>query len=118
MKKSEKQRRVFSDAFKREKVGLLDQGKLSVSDISKIYHVSTVSVYRWRKKFSSISKDERVVVEKISEAKKTMELYNQVRDLEQALGRKQMELDYFKKVVELASEEKGEDFEKKYKPKQ
>ena len=118
MKKSEKQRRVFSAAFKREKVGLLDQGKLKVSDISKIYNVSTVSVYRWRKKFSSISIGEKVVVEKISEAKKTLELYNQVRDLEQALGRKQMELDYFKKVVELASEEKGEDFEKKYKPKQ
>ena len=118
MKKSEKPRRVFSETFKREKVGLLDQGKLKVSDISKIYNVSTVSVYRWRKKFSSISIDEKVVVEKLSEAKKTLELYNQVRDLEQALGRKQMELDYFKKVVELASEEKGEDLEKKYKPRQ
>jgi transposase-like protein len=118
MKKNEKQRRVFSEAFKREKVGLLDQGKLKVLDISKIYNVSTVSVYRWRKKFSSISIGEKVVVEKISEAKKTLELYSQVRDLEQALGRKQMELDYFKKVVELASEEKGEDLEKKFKPKQ
>ncbi len=118
MKKREKQRRVFSEAFKREKVGLLDQGKLIVSDISKIYKVSRVSVYRWRKKYSSIAIGEKVVVEKISEAKKTLELYNQVRDLEQALGRKQMELDYFKKVVELASEEKGEDLEKKYKPKQ
>jgi len=117
MKKSKKQRRIFSEAFKREKVGLLDEGKLKVSDISKIYNVSSVSVYRWRNKFSSISAGERLVVEKISEAKKTIELYNQVRDLEQALGRKQMELDYFKKVVELASEEKGEDFEKKFRPK-
>jgi transposase len=117
MKKSEKRRRSFSEAFKREKVKLLDQGKLKVADICKIYGVSHVSVYHWLKKFSSVEKDERVVVEKISEAKKTMELYNQVKELEQALGRKQMELDYFKKVVELASEEKGEDLEKKYKPK-
>lgn len=118
MKKSEKRRRSFSESFKREKVKLLDQGKLKVADICKIYGVSHVSVYHWLKKFSSVEKDERVVVEKISEAKKTMELYNQVKELEQALGRKQMELDYFKKVVELASEEKGEDLEKKYKPKQ
>lgn len=118
MKKGRKQSRVFSEAFKREKVKLVDEGKMKVADISKIYGVSKVSVYLWLKKFSSVSADERVVVEKISEAKKTMELYNQVRDLEQALGRKQMELDYFKKVVELASEDKGEDFEKKYKPKQ
>ena len=118
MKKGRKQSRVFSEAFKHEKVKLVDEGKMKVADISKIYGVSKVSVYLWLKKFSSVSADERVVVEKISEAKKTMELYNQVRDLEQALGRKQMELDYFKKVVELASEDKGEDFEKKYKPKQ
>jgi transposase-like protein len=118
MRKGRKQSRIFSEAFKREKVKLLDEGKMKVADISKIYGVSKVSVYQWLKKFSSVSADERVVVEKVSEAKKTMELYNQVRDLEQALGRKQMELDYFKKVVELASEEKGEDFEKKYKPKQ
>jgi transposase-like protein len=118
MKKSGKQSRIFSEAFKREKVKLLDQGKMKVADICKIYNVSNVSVYLWRKKFSSVLKDERVVVEKISEAKKTIELYNQVKNLEQALGRKQMELDYFKKVVELASEEKGEDLEKKYKPKQ
>jgi predicted site-specific integrase-resolvase len=91
---------------------------LKIADFCKIYGVSNVSVYLWLKKFSSVQKDERVVVEKISEAKKTMELYNQVKELEQALGRKQMELDYFKKVVELASEEKGEDLEKKYKPKQ
>ena len=117
MKKNRKRNRRFSEAFKREKVKLIDESKIKVSDLCKIYGVSNVSVYLWIKKFSSVKKDERVVVEKISEAKKTMELYDQVKSLEQALGRKQMELDYFKKVVELASEEKGEDLEKKYKPK-
>ena len=118
MKKRGKQSRIFSEEFKREKVKLLDEGKIKVAEISKIYDVSKVSVYHWLKKFSSVPKDERMVVEKISEAKKTIELYNQVKNLEQALGRKQMKLDYYRKVVELASEEKGEDLEKKYKPKQ
>jgi len=118
MKKRIKRWRIYSESFKREKVRLVEEGKLSVADVCNIYKVSNVSVYKWCKKFSSLSKGERVVVEKISEAKKTKELYNQVKELEQALGRKQMELDYFKKVVELASEEKGEDLEKKYNPRQ
>ena len=84
MKKRGKQSRIFSEEFKREKVKLLDEGKIKVAEVSKIYDVSKVSVYHWLKKFSSVPKDERMVVEKISEAKKTIELYNQVKNLEQA----------------------------------
>ena len=107
MKENVKRHRIFSEAFKREKVKLVEQGNLSIAEISKIYDVSKVSVYKWMKKFSSIQSGERIVVEKISESKKTLALFHQVRDREQALGRKQMELDYFKEVVELASKEEG-----------
>ncbi len=118
MKNQRKARRTFSEAFKREKVGLIDQGKLSVKELSKIYEVSDRAVYTWLKKFSKFTAGERVVVEKISEAKKTIELHHQVKELEQALGRKQLELDYYKEVVNIISEEEGEDVAKKYKPKQ
>lgn len=118
MKREKKRIRVFSKAFKREKIKLIDEGKLTVRQISDIYEVSTRAVYNWLWEFSSISRNERIVVEKISEAKKTKELYNQLRELEQALGRKQLELDYYKEVVKIASEESGEDLEKKHKPKQ
>jgi len=112
MEQRNKHRR-FSEAFKREKVKLIEERKLSVRDVSNIYEVSTTAVYKWLRKYSSISKGERVVVEKISESQKTRELYNRVRDLEQALGRKQMEMDYYKEIVKLSSEEKGEDIKKK-----
>ncbi len=118
MKREKKRIRIFSEAFKREKVKLIDEGKLSVRQISDIYEVSSRSVYNWMQKFSSIARNERIVVEKISEANKTKELYNRLRDLEQALGKKQLELDYYKEVVKIASEERGEDLEKKHKPKQ
>ena len=118
MKNQRKARRTFSEAFKREKVGLIDQGKLSVKELSKIYEVSDRAVYTWLKKFSKFTTGERVVVEKISEAQKTIELHQQVKELEQALGRKQLELDYYKEVVNIISEEEGEDVAKKYKPKQ
>ena len=76
-----------------------------------------MAVYNWIKKFSKYSPTERVVVEKISEEKKNIELRKQVKELEQALGRKQLELDYYKEVVEIINEEEGEDVSKKYKPK-
>ncbi len=50
--------RVFSTALKKEKVKLIDEGKITV---------------------------------------------NQVRNIEQVLGRKQMELDYYKEIVKLIS---------------
>lgn len=113
MKKGKKTRRIFSEAFKKEKVALIEEGKISVLQLCKIYEVSHTAVYKWIRKYSKISKGERVVVEKISEEKKTMELYKRVRDLEQALGRKQLELDYYKEVVRIIEEEKGEDIKKK-----
>ncbi len=111
-------RRTFSEAFKREKVKLIDEGKLSVRHLSDIYEVSHTAIYNWIRKFSILAQDESVVVEKISEAKKTEELYKQVRELEQALGRKQLKLDYYKEVIKIVSESTGEDIEKKFKPKQ
>jgi len=104
----------FSAAFKKEKVDLIDKGQLSVREVSEIYEVSTTAIYKWLKKYSRISKDERIVVEKISESKKNIELVKAIQKLEQALGRKQLELDYYKSIVEIISEETGEDVKKKY----
>lgn len=110
--------RRFSTAFKKEKVELIDQGKLSVKELSAIYEVSDTAIYNWIKKFSKIAKDERVVVEKISEEQKNIELLKRIRYLEHSVGKKQLELDYYKAIVELINEEAGEDVKKKYKPKQ
>jgi len=110
--------RIFSTTLKKEKVKLIDEGKLTVKQVSDLYDVSHTSVYNWIKKYSTIMRDERVVVEKTSEASKTQELYKHVRELEQALGRKQMELDYYKEIIKLESESEGIDIEKKHKPKQ
>lgn len=117
MNRQKQTRRIFSTAFKKDKVELLDQGKFSVKDLSKLYEVSETAIYKWLKKYSRYQSGERVVVEKISEEQKSIELMKKVRELEQALGRKQLELDYYKEVVEIISEEKGEDISKKYKPK-
>jgi len=74
MKKQRKVRIAFSTAFKREKVELIDQGQLTVKELSLIYQVSDRAIYNWIKKFSKYSSTERIVVEKISEEKKNIEL--------------------------------------------
>tara|TARA_R110002050_G_C8882873_1_gene508956 strand:+ start:60 stop:416 length:357 start_codon:yes stop_codon:yes gene_type:complete len=118
MKKRKNQNRRFSEAFRKEKVKLIDEGKISVRGISKLYEVSDTAVYNWINKFSTKKRDERIVVEKVSESRKTEELFRKVRDLEQVLGRKQMEIEYFKEVIQITNETLGEDIEKKHKPKQ
>ncbi len=118
MKRQQKTYRTFSSAFKREKVALLDRGKIGVTDLSKIYGVSKGAIYKWKRKYSTLEKTERIVVEKISEEKKNIELLGQIRDLEQTIGKKQLELDYYKAVIEELSEVEGKDILKKFKPKQ
>ncbi len=110
--------RRFSTAFKKEKVNLIDQGKLSVKEVTEIYEVSDAAVYKWVKKFSELARDERIVVEKLSEAQKNIDLHKKIRELEQSVGQKQLELDYYKSIVEIISKETGEDVKKKYKPRQ
>ena len=49
-----------------------------------------------------------------SEAFKTKQLLIQIAELEQAVGRKQLEIDFLNKTFELASAEVGYDLKKKY----
>lgn len=112
---TKKVRRTFSESFKREKVNQIELGQITVIQVSKIYEVSPTAVYKWLHKYAmTYRKEERVVVEKKSEAHKTLELLKKVAELEQVLGKKQLELDYLSKVIDLGSEELGVDIKKKF----
>ena len=54
------------------------------------------------------------MVDKDSHSKKIEQMQQKIAELEQAVGHKQMQIDYYKKFVDLASEEVGEDLKKKY----
>ena len=47
-----RQRRTFSEAFKRQKVQDLIDKKISVKELSELYKVSRTSVYRWLYRYS------------------------------------------------------------------
>lgn len=113
--KEQKRIRHFSEAFKVEKVKMIEEGQVTVLQLSRIYQVTDAAIYKWILKYSTrISKAERVVVEKESEGSKTIELLQKLAELERKVGQKQLQIDYLEKVLELGSEEVGFDIKKKF----
>jgi len=113
--KEKKHIRHFSEAFKIEKVKLIEDGQITVLQLSRIYQVTDAAIYKWIRKYSTrITKAERIVVEKESEGAKTIELLEKLAELERKVGQKQLQIDYLEKVIELGSEEVGFDIKKKF----
>ena len=113
MTKEERDRRRFSEAFKKEKVKQIESKQITVSELSKIYEVSRRSIYKWVKKYGLKKREERIVIEKESEGAKLMELLKQLKHREQEIGRQQIQIRYMQEVIEYWSKELGEDLEKK-----
>lgn len=110
-----KVRRTFSEVFKREKVKMLEDRKVTVKQLSRIYEVSDTAIYQWIRRYSTkLGVSEKIVVEKESEGARTLTLMKQVAELERVVGQKQMQVDYLNKLIELIEEETGEDMKKKF----
>jgi len=108
------QNRYFSSDFKKKRVRELESNLVSISDICKTYHVSRTSVYRWIYKYSSMAKREvKQVVEAKSDTKKIQLLEARIKELEQAVGQKQMMIDIKDKMIEIAEETYDIDIKKK-----
>ena len=113
MTTEQRQRRTFSEAFKREKVKEYEGGKITVLELSRIYEVTPTAIYKWVRKYGKLQRGERLVVEKESEKSRTGRLLKQLQAREQEIGRQQMEIRYLREVLKYAKEELGEDIEKK-----
>jgi transposase len=106
--------RYFSEEFKRKKVKELDRRITSIADICKEYEVSNTAVYKWVYKYSLMrKKGVKMVVEPESDTARIKALKQHISELEQILGKKQFEIDFIKKQMEIASEHYGVDFKKK-----
>lgn len=107
--------RKYSDEFKRQIVADFETGDFSVPQLEKLHGVSNKSIYDWIYKFSTFNeKGYRVVEMKDSSSKKMQALEARNKELEAALGRKQIQLDYLEKMVELAKTELDIDIKKNY----
>jgi transposase len=108
-----KQQKVFSESFKKSKVALIDSGKMTVSQVAKLFDVSYPAVYNWQKKYGSVSKPDKLVLETDSDYKKLLEVEKQKENLERVVGRQQIKIDYYEGLLMKLKEQFGDDIEKK-----
>jgi transposase len=108
-----REHRYFEESLRIAIVKELDEGKITVSEVCRIYQVSKGAVYKWLNKYSS--KYEKAIIKIVelkSESRKKKELEQKVKELEQLVGKKQFEVEFLKKLIEIAEEKYGIDFKK------
>lgn len=111
---TKKKRQVYSEEFKKEKVALLESGKVRLVDLNRMYGTTYRTLYKWKEKYGNLPPTDSIVFEKDSEFKKNKELRARITKMESLLGRQQMKLDYYKQVVKTASKSLSIDIEKKF----
>jgi transposase len=111
----ERRRRTFSETFKRNKVREIETGQTRISLICKQYGVSGTAVRRWLHKFGlQHQQQERLIIETMSETHALKELKERLAELEQLLGQKQIEIEFYKKMIDLAQEHYGIEIKKNF----
>jgi transposase len=111
----ERQRRYFSEEFRRKKVSEIERNLTSIAEVSRAYQVSSTAIYKWIYRYSRMrKKGEKQVVESKSDSQKILALKDQVKELERIIGEKQVRLDFQEKMIELAEKEFKIDIKKKF----
>lgn len=99
-----RQPRHFSEAVKEQVVADIEQGKSSVTQASRELAVSRSTLYNWIYRYSRyLQKNQVLIVEEQSQTYRTKALEQRIQQLEAALGRKQLEVDFLQKLIELAN---------------
>jgi transposase-like protein len=107
--------RRFSESFKLKLVDDYEKGVMSVPQMERHYKVSNALIYRWIYKYSTFNeKNVKVVEMKDSQTHRLKELEEKVKELERAVGQKQIKIDYLEKMIELAKETYSIDIKKNY----
>ncbi len=110
-----RQRRTFSEAFKKQKVKELVNKQINIDELSKLYDVSKTSIYRWLYKYSPHHKKGTTqVVQMESEARKTKLLHSRIAELERKVGQKQIEIDFLNELIQIAGAELKVDLKKTF----
>jgi transposase-like protein len=105
--------RRFSEDFKLRVVKEYESGQHSVVELEKIYDISNALIYRWIYKYSTYNKKNIQIVEmKDSQLEKIKALELKNKELERAVGQKQMAIDYLEKMIQIAEEELKIDIKK------
>lgn len=113
--KTVKKNRIYSEELKKQLVSEFESGKYSVSQLEKLYGISNVSLYRWIYKYSTFNaKGYRIIEMKKSTTSKVKELQDRIKELERMVGQKQIKIDYYEKMIEIAKDELDIDLKKNF----
>src|SRR3954451_8113792 len=116
--REERQRRIFSEEFKRKKVKEIEQQLTTIAEVSRQYEVRANSVSKWMATYGQhYKKGVRTIVESQSDTAKLAALKAQIAELQRIIGEKQVQLEFKDKIIELAEEVYGVDIKKKLEPK-
>jgi len=100
--------RTYSEDFKRSIVSEYERGESSVLELSRRYQLAFQNIYRWIERYSLYNKKGYILVEKSkSKQAELSEALGRIKDLEQLIGQKQIELEYLEKLIELADAHYG-----------
>ncbi|MFD2202824.1 transposase [Shivajiella indica] len=111
--KSINKTRRFSDDFKKSIVSEFEKGNFSVLQLSRLHSIHFQTIYKWIYKFSTFNeKGYRIVEMEESTSKKLKDQEARIRELERALGQKQLKIDYLEKLIEVAGKDLGLDLKK------
>lgn len=110
-----RQRRLYSEDFKRELVREFESGKFSILQLSKLHGISNPLIYQWVYKYSSFNeKGSRIIEMKDSSTSRLKEMEQRIKDLERLVGQKQIKVEYLEKMIELAKTELDIDIKKNF----
>lgn len=113
--RSIRKKRQYSEEFKKSIVSDFEKGKFSVVQLERLHGISNALIYNWIYKFSTFNeKGFRVVEKNNSSTKKMKELEARIKELESAVGRKQIKIDYLEKMMDIAKEELDVDIKKNF----
>lgn len=106
--------RVFSEDIRKEVVRKVESGELTVTQAAREYSISSnQSIYTWLYRYSrTLKKGTRLVMEKDSLDQSNEALKKKIKELEAALGRKSLEADLYRIMIEEASKEFKVDIKK------
>lgn len=109
-----KRNRYFSETIKKKCVRDIERNLASIGEISNEYGVSRTSIYNWIYKYSAhLKKECKQVLEPMSDTRKIKELRERIKDLERMVGQKQIQVEFYEKMIELTENDLGIDIKKK-----
>lgn len=105
--------RTFEVSLKKRIVSEYEAGKFTVIELSKLHSVSGVSIYKWIYQYSNYNKKRPMVVEvKESSMQKLKDYEKRIAELERLLGRKQINIEFLEKIIDLANDHYKTDLKK------